>query len=139
MRVQPIPGAWIELVTRILDEGDGSVVEWTTRARQQWAQFGREQNAYELLVSALRKPGVLGHQVVGMLDRRDGSHCECWEFLCPHPWGSTVAFYAKIGVHHSRLHINLFSLHVDDGTERLAKAIVEYKKAHKASNKTKKR
>jgi hypothetical protein len=139
MRVQPIPDWWINVVTGILDEGDRTTVEWTFSAEQDWRRFGQECDAYELLAKTLRTPGILGHNVVGMRDYRDQSYSDCWAFLCRHPWDPDDTLYAKIGLHHSRVYINLFSLHVDDGTERLAKAIVEYNNADKSGNKAKKR
>jgi hypothetical protein len=39
--------------------------------------------------------------------------CEAWAFLCPHPLGSHVPVYAKIGLHDDQLNIELFSLHID--------------------------
>jgi len=60
-----------------------------------------------------------------------GTYTDCWAFLCPHPWNSPVPLYAKIGIHSSRVYINLFSLHVDDGSERLQAAIKAYRKKNK--------
>lgn len=123
MKVRPIPRSWIDTVTGFLEAGDPSVIEWTDTAEENWQPYGLEQDAYTLLIQVLRQPGIHGHQVVGMLDRTDGSYTDCWAFLCPHPWDSPVPLYAKIGIHHTRLHINLFSLHPDDGSQKLQKAI----------------
>jgi hypothetical protein len=131
MRAQPIPPAWIKLVTSILESHDPENIEWSFTAEQDWHPFGLEQDAYALLIKTLNRPQVLGHPVVGMLDRRDGSYTDCWAFFCDHPWGSPVPLYAKIGIHHSRVHINLFSLHPDDGSEKLQQAIAAYLKHHK--------
>jgi hypothetical protein len=66
-----------------------------------------------------------------MRDPRDMTYTDCWAFFCPHPAGTPIPFYVKIGIHHSRIHINLFSLHVDDGSEKLQEAIEAYRKKHK--------
>lgn len=114
----------------ILETCNSGRIEWTFTAENSWQPFGLEQEAYEILIMTLKHDEVLGHQVVGMLDGRDGSHTDCWAFLCPHPWGSPVPIYAKIGIHHSQVHINLFSLHVDDGSEKLQNAIKAYRKKY---------
>jgi hypothetical protein len=127
MQAEPIPRNWLDRVLPILVEREPTSIEWSYTAENDWQSFGLEQDAYDLILKELRKPEVLGHRVVNMRDRRDGTYTDCWGFFCEHPWGSSVPLYAKIGVHHSRVYINLFSLHVDDGSEQLKKAIEAYK------------
>lgn len=131
MQARTIPSTWIQTVISLLESYDRRNIEWTTTASEKWAQFGREEDAYELLIKTLGAPNLPGHQVVGMKDQNDGSYADTWAFLCPHPWGSPVPLYAKIGIHHSHLYINLFSLHVDDGSEKLQKAVAAYWKKHR--------
>lgn len=131
MQARPIPRPWIDTVLGVLESNDPMRIEWTFTAVNDWKHFGLEQDAYKLLIKTLGAPIILGHQVIGMLDARDGSFTDCWAFLCPHPWDSTVPLYAKIGIHHTRVYINLFSLHVDDGSEKLQAAIAAYWKKHK--------
>lgn len=128
MKVQPIPHPWISKVVEILRGCDSRVIEWTLRAEQDWGQFGMEHEAYDLIINTLKVPGILGHSVTGMVDARDQSYTDCWAFLCPHPWGSSVPLYCKIGIHHSRIYINIFSCHVDDGSGKLETAIKAYRK-----------
>ncbi len=131
MQARPIPRPWLDSVLGILATHDPAIIEWTTTAEINWQSFGLEQDAYNLLIRVLSAAEVLGHQVVGMRDRRDGSYTDCRSFLCPHPWDSPVPLYTKIGIHHSRVYINLFSHHVDDGSEQLQAAIKAYRKKHK--------
>jgi hypothetical protein len=131
MQARPIPTPWIAKVVEILQEGDTSRIEWTFTAEQTWGQFGLEQQAYELIIKTLQAREVLGHAVVGMRNPVDLSYTDCWAFFCDHPWNSPIPLYTKIGIHHSRIRINLFSLHVDDGSEQLQKAIAAYRKKHK--------
>jgi len=70
MQARPIPSQWIDCVLGILETHDPSKIEWTLTAEINWQQFGIEQDAYGLLTKVLRAPEVLGHQVVGMRDRR---------------------------------------------------------------------
>lgn len=132
MRIEPIPPAWIKEVIRILEACDPANIEWTFSAGQDWHQFGLEQDAYELLIKTLSQPQVVGQRIVGMRDQRDGSHTDCWAFPCDHPWGTPIPLYAKIGLHHSRVYINLFSLHPDDGSAKLEQAIKAYLRKQKS-------
>ncbi len=52
------------------------------------------------------------------------------DHLCPNPLGNPDPIFAKIGLHQGRLHINLFSLHVDR-SGKLLKAIRDYLKHKK--------
>ena len=131
MQAKPIPRPWIAKVVEILRIGDRNQIEWTLTADQTWGQFGLEQQAYKLILETLEVEEILGHAVISMRDRLDGTYTECWAFFCNHPWGSPIPLYTKIGIHHSRIRINLFSLHVDDGSEKLHKAIEVYRKEHK--------
>lgn len=88
-------------------------------------------DAYELLIETLSQPLVVGHAVVGMRDSRDGTYIDTWEFLCKHPCKSPIPLYCKIGLHGSKLYINLISLHVDDGSQKLQNAIEAFLKAQK--------
>lgn len=128
MKISPIPQGWINCVLTLLKDGDPSKIEWTLTAQSDWAPFGLEQDAYALLIKTLSAKEVLGNAVVGMLCPKDMSYTDAWEFLCPHPWGTPIPLYAKIGVHHSQVHINLISLHVDDGRAKLQTAIQIYQK-----------
>ena len=131
MQVRPIPRPWLATVLEILQSYDPSRIEWTDTAIEKWQLFGLEQDAYTLIIKTLSAPEILGHQVVGMRDRRDQTYTDCWAFFCAHPWDSPVPLYTKIGIHNSRIHINLFSLHVDDGSEKLQNAIKAYRKTKK--------
>ena len=130
MQAQPIPAPWIAKVVEILQTGDRNRIEWTFTALQTWGQFGLEQQAYERIIQTLQSGETLGHQVVGMLDLTDLTYTDCWAFFCDHPWETPIPLYTKIGIHHSQIHINLFSMHVDDGSEKLQQAIKAYKKKH---------
>jgi hypothetical protein len=104
----PIPDAWRQDVIRILKNSDSRFIEWTGRARSDWSVFGISHKAYELLIQTLSSPGLIGRQVLFM----DGP-TEVWEFLCPHPLGIDKPLYAKIGLKEGRLHIKIFSTHID--------------------------
>ncbi|MCH8539803.1 MAG: hypothetical protein LAT58_03425 [Opitutales bacterium] len=130
MQVEPIPLSWIKRVVSILKEGHPGKIEWTIKAETDWQIFGLEQEAYPFLIEHLTEPNVIGQKVVGMLDKKDHTPTDCWAFLCRHPWGSPNPIYAKIGLHHEKIRINLFSLHVDDGSKKLEKALKAYRKRH---------
>lgn len=131
MQARPIPRLWLTTVVEILQTHDPERIDWTDTALETWQLYGLEQDAYSLIARTLSAPEVLGHQVIGMRDRRDQTYTDCWAFLCDHPWDSPVPLYTKIGIHNTRIRINLFSLHVDDGSEKLQKAIAAYRKKHK--------
>lgn len=128
MHVCPIPHPWKETVLTILREGNPDNINWTIQAVDDWQRFGLEYQAYELLIQTLSDSEVIGQQVIGMRDRRDGSYTDCWAFLCDHPQEGPKPLYAKIGIHCSQIYINLFSLHIDDGSNKLLKAIAAYRK-----------
>ena len=113
--VAPIPQGWLDAVIPLLRDGAPGKIHWTGRAQREMAVLGLtfKHEAYELCLEVLRHHCPLGEQILDMVDETDGSLCDTWAFLCPHPLNASDYVYAKIGLHHGRLHINLFSLHVD--------------------------
>jgi hypothetical protein len=113
--VAPIPQGWLDAVIPLLREGSAEKIHWTGRAQRDMADVGLafKHQAYELCLVVLTHACPIGEEIFGMLDETDGSLCETWAFLCPHPLDDAEYVYAKIGLHQGRLHINLFSLHAD--------------------------
>lgn len=109
----------------ILRNSDSRFIDWTGRARSDWSVFGISHKAYELLTQTLSSPGLIGRQVLFM----EGA-TEVWEFLCPHPLGIDKPLYAKIGLKEGRLHIKIFSTHIDL-TGELQAAIQSFHKRRK--------
>lgn len=127
-RVAPIPQSWLSIVLPILEDGDLAKILWSGRATQDWEDLAPQSfkdDGHQLLTRVLSQPGVLGEPIYGMTDKADQTSCDTWAFLCPHPAGVPTQVYAKIGVHHGQLRINLFSLHVDL-TKKLELSIAAY-------------
>lgn len=130
--VAPLPQGWLDAVIPLLDEQDPGKIHWTGQAEHDMAEagLGFKYEAYELCLRVLQYPGMLGEQILDMVDAKDNTICETWAFLCPNPLGNPDPIFAKIGLHQGRLHINLFSLHVDR-SGKLKKAIRAYLKRNK--------
>lgn len=123
--VQLIPESWKNEVIRILNRSDAKCIEWTFQAQRDWQQFGLPFQAHERLARELRRPDVLGRLVYGM-----AGASEIWEFLLPHPLGSPIPLYAKIGLRGDLLTIKIFSTHIDRKGQ-LEKAIQTFLKKRK--------
>jgi hypothetical protein len=126
-RIAPLPLRWITPVVSILEDGDIKNIRWTLTAEREFHLFGfrSKEQAYEYCITVLRTPGIHGENLVGMYDQQDQTHCETWAVLGPHPLGSPVDVYVKIGLHQNQIILNLFSLHIDR-TGDLRSAIAEY-------------
>ncbi len=120
--VAPLPQDWLEAVIPILRNGDHNAIQWTGRALREMAAagLGFKHEAYELCLRVLRTPGMLGESISGMIDETDGTLCDTWAFLCPHPLGISKPLYVKIALHQSRVLIHLISLHTDHSGALLA-------------------
>ena len=129
-KIRPIPDPWLERVIPLLEQGDPNKILWSVRAQSNWQEFGMKHEAYPLCLEVLTSAAPLGEEIFTMTDRKDHSVCETWAFPCPHPLNKGTYLYAKIGLHHGRLHINLFSLHVDLSGD-LVSAIRTYLKSKK--------
>jgi hypothetical protein len=127
---EPIPEPWLARVIHLLEQGDPKKIIWSGRALMDWQEFGMKHDAYALCLEVLRSPTPIGQQIHTMDDRIDHSLCETWAFPCPHPCNPKTYLYAKIGLHHGQLRINLFSLHVDLSGDLVA-AIRTYLKSKK--------
>jgi hypothetical protein len=116
MRIAVIPQVWKTSVIVLLEGGSRAQVVWTSTATSNWSfldEFGTPDRAYDLLVSQLSIPGLLGHDHPPMQDAHDFSLCDTWAFLCPHPLGSFKKVYAKLALHSTAQRVNLISLHID--------------------------
>lgn len=113
--VAPIRQGWLDSVIPLLREGSAEKIHWTGRAQRDMVDLGLafKHEVYALCLLVLTHPCPLGEEIFGMVDETDGTSCEAWAFLCPHPLDEAAYVYAKIGLHHGRLHINLFSFHAD--------------------------
>lgn len=130
--IAPIPKRWSTPVVKLLEEGDSSHIDWTFTSKQDLRVIGlqTEQDAFDLCVKILKTPGTIGECVVGMRTIDQNLRCEAWAFLCPHPLGSNVPIYAKIGLHENHLSIDIFSMHIDRKGD-LEKKIERYLKTKK--------
>lgn len=125
-----LPDPWRESVIGILANGTSPNVTWTRRALQDWQMFGLPQDAHKLLIRTLSQPIVWGEEVHGMTPlpgRIPPPAIETHAFLCPHPLGVPTPLYAKIGLHGTRVSLDLFSLHIDLSGE-LARKIAAAKR-----------
>jgi hypothetical protein len=120
--VAPLPQHWLDAVIPILERGDPAFILWTGRAQREMSAAGIQFNwdAYERCLQVLRTPGMLGEQIPGVVDERDGTLCETWAFLCPHPLRLPIPLYVKIALHGSRVHLVMISMHIDHSGKLLA-------------------
>lgn len=127
--VRPIDPAWIDSVLPIIEDGSSQVVLWSPKATTDWNTAAPEKSQDDGLLwirKVLTSPNPLGRPVVGMGDLMDRTYLDTWEFLAPHPLGTPVSLYVKIGLNHGQLRIWLISLHIDR-TGDLEQAIADYK------------
>lgn len=127
--IAPIPSRWLKVVIPLLDEGDPTKVHWTFTAQRELFSLGfhSKAQAYDHCLNTLRIRGICGESIPDMRDTSDGTLCETWAFLCPHPLNVSTPLYTKIGLHDDFLSLNFFSLHIDRKGD-LATAIAKYLK-----------
>lgn len=124
--IAPIPSRWINIVLKILRDGNIRNIRWTLTAEREFHLFGfmSKEQAYDYCIDLLLTTGIHGEMVAGMYDD-DSTLCETWAMLGKHPLGSPVNVYVKIGLHQNQVVLNLFSLHIDR-TGELSSAIADY-------------
>lgn len=110
-----LPQRWLNLVIPILEEGDPRAIRWTLTAQMEFPQIGlnSKQAAYDHILQVLRTPNQPGELIPDMYDAMDKTLCETWAFLSPHPLKVPTPLYVKLGLHHGKLILNLFSIHID--------------------------
>lgn len=128
--VRPIDPRWIESVLELIEDGSSEVVRWSSKAARDWNTAAPQKSRDDGLLwirKVLEGPNPLGRPVVAMRDLQDRTYLDTWEFLAPHPLGTPISLYIKIGLNHGQLRIWLISLHIDE-TGDLERAIAEYQK-----------
>ena len=113
--VSLLPQYWLDSVIPLLEGGDPERISWTNRALKEMNSVGLgfKHEAYDLCLQILKSKATLGEQIPDMIDETDGTVCDTWAFLCPHPLGIPQPLYVKIGLLENRVSMMFFSLHID--------------------------
>ncbi len=102
-KTRAISKQWLTSVSEKLKRGRSDEIIWTVQAFERWHYYGTRSEAYEAMLKALTKPGIIGKYIKMPTDEG-----ETYAFFFT---ANNEQMYGKICLTYDTLKIIVFSAH----------------------------